>query len=154
MKKLFASLLLGFISLSAAALTCGEVPVYCIIKTDPVYGLNLDDPSQYYIAKRPVASLPTEYKSGFASPLCKAKVDKEALYEQCHALYPPVKGDHVVGIAYYRGGDPKNPANPHDTRMWTGFYEEVKIMDKHVKGYQGQKSSEFWHGLFLGILIS
>lgn len=133
--KLFSFLILGLcFSFNAVAMPCGEVPVFCVIKVDHVYNSDADDYYPYYVAKKEEACVPTSYKMGYASPICKATINEEEHYETCKKMYPKTGDQRVVGIAYYTGGDPVNPANEDDKRLWGFFYNKVKIFDKAGTG--------------------
>jgi len=129
-RSVLVSLFFGLFSLSAVAMPCGTVPVFCVIKNDHSYDNGENNKRPYYIASKEIACVPTEFKLGYAFPICKADVDEADHYSKCKAAFPAKNGQRVIGIAYYKGGDPVNPANKQDKRMHGTVYNVMKIFDK------------------------
>ena len=145
-RSVFISLFVGLFSLSAVAMPCGTVPVFCIIKNDHTYNDGENNKHPYYIASKEVACVATEFKLGYAAPICRANVDEAAHFEKCKTAYPARNGQRVIGIAYYKGGDPVNPANKEDMRMHGTVYNVVKIFDKSAPKLSPLMQNHFKHG--------
>lgn len=110
----------------AQAMPCGRVPVYCITETKDTSG---DNTTYRYEVKKPhQACAQTTFNLGQASPICQLiNVDMNQYVTQCKAKYAD-KNTRVIGLSYYSGGDPANPANGSDKRMYGQYYRVVDVM--------------------------
>ncbi len=110
------------LSFSAFSMPCGKVPIYCI------YAKNVYNPKaekiNYYLDEKALGCVPTSFSLGKAAPLCQREsINEQFYFNQCAAK----DHMHVVGIAYYKGGDPVNPFNEADKRLYGTSYHVVSI---------------------------
>ncbi len=125
LKRLFqASLMLTlFTPITLLAVNCGRVPVYCLMEIDR----SADHKTANYETMPLLAAcIQTQYSFGNASPMCKLKpINKTALLSKCQELYPTQTNERVVGITYYKGGDPVSPLSKTNVSLWGNSYYKV-----------------------------
>jgi len=127
MIKQFLILAFLLVSKSVFAIKCGSVPVYCIMEIDST----TDHTTSYYETMPLIAAcIETTYEFPNAAPICKIEpIDKEALYNKCRVLYPDGPSERVIGIAYYKGGDPVSPLSNTNPHLWgNGFYKLTDLL--------------------------
>lgn len=105
------------------AVNCGRIPVYCLMEVDRTE----DHKSKYYETMPIVAAcIQTTYVFGNVSPMCKIRpINKTALMSKCKELYPDEPNERVVGITYYKGGDPVSPLSKTNVTLWGNSYYKV-----------------------------
>lgn len=115
---------------SHAEICCGKVPVYCIVQHTQVKDYQVT--FSYRVNELYYTTMKTEYQKGWASPICRVTdFDYQRHWRECQrqVIQP---GDRAVGITYYRGGDPADPAG-HCNRAMYGhwwIYGEQKIFEE------------------------
>lgn len=122
-------LLFSFLIAPLAHATCGRVPVYCVVETKTAPGT-----FEYTTEQPPSYCVATHHKSGYAGPICQVDVDSMMVeyYKRCDAAYTNNR-QRVVGLAYFKGGDPYNPANVNEKRMHGHYYSRTHFRNHDLK---------------------
>ncbi len=123
MKKFTVILLTLLCSINVLSMPCGKVPFYCVLLKN-VENAEADK-NNYYLAEEVASCSQTYYEIGNALPLCKVyPYQNYFMFQACGRKYGYI---NTVGVVYYEGGDPVNPFNEADKRMYGAYYRTSKI---------------------------